>query len=77
LRCVWADQGYTDAAFAAWVAAHRRTGPLRLEVVPRLQDQRDFKVLRKGWIVERTFGWFIKHRRLVRDYETKIKMPKP
>jgi putative transposase len=71
LRCIWADQGYTGAAFAAWVAAHRKTGTLRLEVVPRLQDQRGFKVLRKRWIVERTFGWFMKHRRLVRDYETK------
>lgn len=71
LRCIWADQGYAGAALAAWVAGHRRTGTLRLEVVPRLQDQRGFKVLRKRWIVERTFGWFMKHRRLVRDYETK------
>src|ERR1035441_617398 len=39
---------------------------------PRLQNQRGFKVLARRWIVERTFGWFMKHRRLVRDYETKI-----
>lgn len=70
-RCVWADQGYAGEAFAAWVAAHRKTGTLRLEVVPRLQSQRGFVVLAKRWIVERTFGWFMKHRRLVRDYETK------
>jgi hypothetical protein len=56
---------------ANWVAAQRKTGTLRLEVVPRLQDQRGFQVLRKRWIVERTFGWFMKHRRLVRHYEVK------
>jgi len=41
---------------------------LRLEIAPRLQDQLGFKVLRKRWIVERMFGWFMKHRRLVRHY---------
>lgn len=71
LRCLWADQGYDGPELAAWVAAHRKTGTLRLEVVPRLQDQRGFTVLAHRWIVERTFGWFMKHRRLVRDYETK------
>jgi len=71
LRRVWADQGYTGEEFAAWVAAHLKTGTLRLEIVPRLQSQCEFVVLAKRWIVERTFGWFMKHRRLVRDYETK------
>src|ERR1019366_5051396 len=71
LRCLWADQGYGEDELAGWVAAQRKTGTLRLEVVPRLQDQRGFKVLRKRWIVERTFGWFMKHRRLVRHYEVK------
>lgn len=71
LRCLWADQGYSGEELAGWVAARRKTGTLRLEVVPRLQDQPGFKVLRKRWIVERTFGWFMKHRRLVRHYEVK------
>ena len=71
LRCLWADQGYGGEEFAGWVAAQRKTGTLRLEVVPRLQDQRGFQVLRKRWIVERTLGWFMKHRRLVRHYEVK------
>lgn len=71
LRCLWADQGYSGDELAGWVAARRKTGTLRLEVVPRLQDQLGFKVLRKRWIVERTFGWFMKHRRLVRHYEVK------
>lgn len=72
LRCIWADQGYRGRAFGAWVASHRKTGTLRLEIVPRLRSQRGFKVLARRWIVERTFGWFMKQRRLVRDYETKI-----
>ena len=71
LRCIWADQGYRGAAFATWVASHRKTGTLRLEIVSRLEDQCGFKVLAKRWIVERTFGWFMKHRRLVRDTETR------
>ena len=71
LRCLWADQGYTGEDFATWVAAHRKTGTLRLEVVPRLEGQRGFVVLAKRWIVERTFSWFMQQRRLARDYETK------
>jgi transposase len=38
--------------------------------VPRLKNQRGFTMLAKRWIVERTFGWLMKHYRLVRDYET-------
>lgn len=71
LRCLWADQGYGGEELAGGVAGHRKTGTLRLEVVPRLQDQRGFKVLRKRRIVERTFGWFMKPRRRVRHYEVK------
>ena len=71
LRCVWADQGYDGPELAAWVAAHRKTGTLRLAVVPRLQSQRGFVILARRGIVERTFGRFMQQRRLVRDYETK------
>src|ERR1022692_3025072 len=71
LRCLWADQGYCGENFASWVASHRKTGVLRLEVSPKIQGQRGFTVLFKRWIVERTFGWFMKHRRLVRNYEAK------
>jgi putative transposase len=71
LRCLWTDEGYSGEKFAAWVASHRVTGTLRLEISPKLQGQRGFTVLFKRWIVERTFGWFMKHRRLVRNYEVK------
>jgi putative transposase len=65
LRRVWADAGYggalvcwTQEAFA-WV----------LDIVKRKERQAGFKVLPKRWIVERTFSWFIRNRRLSRDYE--------
>lgn len=73
LRCIWADSGYNGMPFASWVAAHRKTGSLRLEVVEKEPGQRGFSVLKRRWIVERTFGWFMKHRRLVRHYEVKPK----
>jgi transposase len=43
-----------------------------LEVVRRCDDQKGFKVLTRRWVVERTFGWMIRRRRLVRDYERRL-----
>ena len=71
LRTLFVDGGYSGAEFAGWVAAQRQTGSLQAQVVARAEGQRGFAVLPKRWIVERTFGWFMKQRRLVRDYETK------
>jgi transposase len=39
------------------------------EVVRKLADQQGFQVLPRRWVVERTFGWMTRWRRLVRDYE--------
>ena len=64
---IYADGGYSGAKTAAMV---RSTGCWKIEIVKR-SDAHRFVVLPKRWIVERTFGWFMKHRRLVRDYETK------
>ncbi|MFG2304516.1 transposase [Actinacidiphila glaucinigra] len=64
---VWADGGYTgqliDVARAAWRIA--------LTVVKRTDDTRGFTVLPKRWLVERTFAWLMRSRRLARDYETR------
>jgi len=70
LRTLFVDGGYAGDDFADWIAAHRRTGSLQVQVVPRHAAAR-FVVLPKRWIVERTFGWLMKHRRLVRHYEVK------
>jgi transposase len=43
-----------------------------IEVIRRSDDQKGFKVLPRRWVVERTFGWMIRWRRLVRDYEKRI-----
>lgn len=42
---------------------------LKVEVVKRSEATSGFTVLPRRWIVERTFGWLMRHRRLVRDYE--------
>lgn len=68
LQKVWVDQGY-QGRLEVWAAKHL---PFALEVVDkplRGKEQRGFQVLPKRWIVERTFAWLIRCRRLVRDYE--------
>ena len=66
-RKLWVDGGYTGADFAREVRSHRPK--LEVEVVRRSETAKGFHVLPKRWIVERTFGWLMRHRRLVRDYE--------
>lgn len=65
LRLIWADGGYAGQ-LVAWVAA--LTGWV-LEIVKRSDDLQGFVVLPHRWIVERTFAWLTKYRRLTRDYE--------
>lgn len=43
-----------------------------LEIVRRTDGEPGFKVLPRRWVVERTFGWMTRWRRLVRDYETRL-----
>ena len=43
-----------------------------IEVVRRIEGQQGFEVLPRRWVVERTFGWMIRWRRLVRDYEQRL-----
>lgn len=42
---------------------------LQVEVVKQIHSGGGFKLLPKRWVVERTIGWLMRHRRLVRDYE--------
>lgn len=67
LRLMWVDGGYSGPEFAHWVRRHRRK--LTVEVVKRSDDVQGFAVLPRRWVVERTLGWLMKQRRLVRDYE--------
>jgi transposase len=61
---VWVDGGYQAGVW--------RTGALHgidVEVVTRGSAEKGFRVLPRRWVVERTFGWLMQHRRLARDYE--------
>ena len=68
LRLLWVDGGFSGDDFAQWVKSIRAR--LKVEVVKRSDAAEGFKVLPRRWIVERTFGWLMRSRRLVRDYET-------
>jgi transposase len=62
---IWADGGYAGR-LVSW--AHTVLA-LTLSIVKRSDDTTGFVVLPRRWVVERTFGWLLRHRRLVRDYE--------
>ncbi|WP_300007618.1 IS5 family transposase [Pseudonocardia sp.] len=65
ITLAWADGGYAGR-LVTWAAA---VLALAVTVVKRTDDVRGFVVLPRRWVVERTFGWLCRHRRLVRDYE--------
>ena len=71
VQIIWADGGYLGT-LVQWVKQLRPFGKLKLEIVRRCDHAKGFKVLPKRWIVERTFGWFSKSRRLCRDYEVRL-----
>ncbi|WP_298421300.1 transposase, partial [Rhodoblastus sp.] len=47
-----------------------------IEIIRRIDGNPGFKVLPRRWVVERTFGWMTRWRRLVRDYEQRIDVSK-
>jgi putative transposase len=65
LELIWADGGYAGKLIE-WV---KEFGSWALEIVKRCDDVAGFKVLPRRWVVERTFGWLGKYRRLSKDYE--------
>jgi putative transposase len=68
LRLIWADQGYRGP-LKEWVWQLRQRRRIRLEIVERQPEQKGFVVLARRWVVERTFGWLGRYRRLSKDYE--------
>ena len=66
LEVVWVDQGYSGPNFKR--AVQQVCGEkVRVEIIER--ESRQFEVLPKRWIVERSFGWINRYRRLSKDYE--------
>ena len=65
LRVIWADGGYADK-LVTWVATVLQRP---LVIVKRPRHTRGFQVVQWRWIVERTFGWLNRSRRLSKDFE--------
>jgi transposase len=65
VELAYVDQGYTGESAANQAEQHS----IRLEVVKHTEAKRGFLLLPKRWVVERTFAWLARFRRLARDYE--------
>jgi transposase len=65
VEVAFVDQGYTGEEPAAHAAAHG----MRLEVIKLQEAKRGFVLLPRRWVVERSFAWAARFRRLARDYE--------
>jgi putative transposase len=70
LRLIWADAIYSGEKLRSWLWNLRPYRKIKLEVVRRSDDIAGFVVLPRRWVVERTFAWLGKYRRLSKDYET-------
>lgn len=68
VKHIWADGGYAGALLE-W---SRKVWRCTIEIVKRT-ELHTFKVLPRRWVVERTFGWMGRYRRLSRDYERQAK----
>jgi len=65
VEVAFVDQGYTGDA----PAQQARANGIQLEVVKHTQAKKGFVLLPRRWVVERSFGWLGRFRRLARDYE--------
>ena len=65
LERIWADGAYAGK-LVQWA---QRCGGWQLELVRRPVQQHTFQVLPRRWVVERTFAWLGRQRRLSKDYE--------
>ena len=70
LRVIFADGGYAGQLIG-WA---KRTCGWLLRTVLRPVGAKGFVILPKRWVVERTFGWLTRYRRLVKDYEADPEM---
>jgi transposase len=68
LSLIWGDSAYGGVAKKKW---QRRPGRL-LKVVRRDPASTGFAVQPRRWVVERTFAWLGRYRRLAKDYERKV-----
>ena len=69
LRHVFADGGYAGDKLTTALA---RRGQWRIEIVKRSNQSTGFHVLPRRWVVERTFAWLNRNRRLAKDFEATV-----
>jgi transposase len=69
LRHVFADGGYAGEKLKTALAGH---GKWTFEIVKRSDQAKGFQVVPRRWLVEPTFAWFGRNRRLAKDFETTI-----
>ena len=65
VEIAFVDQGYTGAT----AAQDAKANGIKLEVVKHTEAKKGFVLLPRRWVVERSFGWLGRFRRLARDYE--------
>jgi len=68
VKIIWADSAYRGAKLLDWIVSRFEC---TLEVVTKKKAVQGFHVLPRRWVVERTFAWLGRSRRLSRDYERK------
>jgi transposase len=62
---------WVDAGFKNKLVEHGAKLGVDVEVVTKDPQVKGFSVVKRRWVVERTLGWVMQHRRLVRDYEAR------
>jgi putative transposase len=67
LKVVWADNKYNNKKLRRWMT--QQGVGYRVEVVSRPVGAKGFVLLHRRWVVERTFAWMGRYRRLSKDYE--------
>ena len=68
LKKIFADGGYAGPKLASQLVGL----PLQLEIVKRTDKEGGFKLLRRRWVIERTFSWLRRNRRLMAHYEALV-----
>jgi len=70
MELIWADSKYHNYKLYAWLERHRPGW--RIEIMSKPKDVSGFTIIPRRWVVERTFAWMGRNRRLSKDYERTI-----
>jgi putative transposase len=70
LKKIWADAAYRGKELADW--CQQQGNGWDLEVVEREPGTHGFSIPPRRWVVERSFAWLTRNRRLAKDYERKV-----